>query len=478
MSTTTDIHAATQRGSRDATIAERLGRFAAGLRHDDVPPEVRRRASLLALDAIGVGLASGTFDFARKAHDAIDRLTADAIGDATVIGSSRQLPPRDAMHLNGILIHGLDYDDTHPAGVIHASASVLPTALGLAEVRALPGRELLTAYIIGLEVAARLGTAARGAFHRVGFHPTGLLGAFAASIVAGRLLGLDASRIAGAQGFVGSSAAGSLEFLETGAWTKRSHPGWAAVCGWTAAAFAAADFDSPPNVYEGRFGLYASHLQGAADVDLSACTDTLGERWETLRVAVKPYPACHFTHAFIDAALALRERHGLRTDDIAGVTCRISAGEIGTVCEPVDNKRRPRSAYDAAFSLPYVVAAALVRGRFTLDELDAATRADSEVQALTDRIDHQPDPDSGFPETFSGEVVIRTRDGQELRHREQVNRGAADRPLSPDEIRSKFTGNATRAVRRIHADRIANAILELDRADDARTTVALLASTA
>lgn len=472
MSDTTDTSGDTLRTD---TIADRLGAFASGLRHEDIPPEVRRRATLLALDAVGIALASGTFDFARRAQDAIARLTAKTPGDATVIGIPERLPLRDAMHLNGILVHGLDYDDTHPAGVIHATASALPTALGLAEAHARSGRELLTAYIIGLEVGARLGTAARGAFHRVGFHPTGVLGAFAASIVAGRLLGLDASHIASAQGFVGSSAAGSLEFLETGAWTKRSHPGWAAVCGLTAAAFAAEGFESPPRIYEGRFGLYASHLQGDVEVDLSACTDQLGERWETLRVAVKPYPACHFTHAFIDAALQLRERHGLRPDDIAGVTCRIAAGEIGTVCEPADAKRRPRSSYDAAFSLQYLVAAALVRGRLTLDELETSARADREVQALTDRVTYEPDPDSGFPELFSGEVAIRTRDGNEVHHREQVNRGAADRPLTPDEIHSKFLANAARAVPRGDAERIAEAILDVDAADDARSVIARLA---
>lgn len=465
-------------GARTGTISGQLGAFAAGLGHDEIPPEVRRRASLLALDAVGVALASGTFDFARRAHDAIARLTGKSSGDATVIGSSERLPLRDAMHLNGILVHGLDYDDTHPGGVIHATSSVLPTALGVAEAHALPGRELLTAYIIGLEVAARLGIAARGAFHLVGFHPTGVLGAFASSVVASRLLGLDPSQIATAQGFVGSSAAGSFEFLETGAWTKRSHPGWAAVCGMTAAAFAAEGFESPPRIYEGRFGLYESHLQGDLDVDLAACTAELGERWETLQVAVKPYPACHLTHAFIDAALILRERYGIRPDDIANVTCRIAPGETGIVCEPADRKRRPASSYDAAFSLPYLVATALVRGRLTLDELDAATREDPDVQAVTDRIDDEPDPDSGYPELFSGELVIHTRDGREVRHREQVNRGAADRPLTPDEIHKKFLANAAHAVPRADADRIVDVILNLDEAEDARTVLAQLAPAA
>jgi 2-methylcitrate dehydratase PrpD len=450
------------------TIAERLGRFAAELRYEHLPSEVVERAKLLILDGVGVALASGTFDFAHRALAAASDLAGAQRGPATVLGQRLRLPLRDAAHVNGLLIHGLDYDDTHPAGIVHATASAFPTALAVAEADRLPGRELLTGYVLGLEVAARLGAAARGGFHQTGFHPTGLVGAFAAAVAASRLRQRPAAAIAAAQGFVGSLAAGSLEFLATGAWTKRSHPGWAAVCGLTAAAYAAHGYESPPAIYEGRFGLYASHLGADHGADLAACTAALGERWETLEVAVKPYPACHFTHAFADAALALREGHGLRPDDIARVTCRIAQGEVGTVCEPADAKRRPRSAYDAAFSLPYIVAAALVRGRFGLEELADEALTDPTVLAVADRTGWEADPGSGFPQVYSGEVVVVTTDGRTLRHREQVNRGAAQRALTAGDILSKFSANAALALAPLRAERVAEVILALDAADDVR----------
>lgn len=443
-------------------IATQLAEFAHSLRFEDIPDDVIETAKLLVLDSLGIAFASGTFDFAQRAIAAVDELADGQPGDVTVVGSSRRYALRDAVLLNGLLVHGLDFDDTHPEGVIHASASALPTALALAEKLQLTGRDLLTAYVAGLEVDARLGMAARGGFHQVGFHPTGLLGAFGAAVVAGKLQGLSASQLAQAQGFVGSLASGSLEFLQTGAWTKRVHPGWAGVAGVTAAAFAGKDFLSPPDIYEGRFGLYASHLGSANAEDLIECIRGLGETWETRRVAVKPFPACHFTHAFADAVLAIRAEHGIGPEDVEAIHCLIAEGEVKTVCEPLDLKRAPKTAYEAQFSVPYVAAASLVHGDFTLRELEPAALADPTVLALAQRVTYEADPESGFPALFSGEVAITTTDGRVLRHREQVNRGADQRPLSRADIEEKFRTTSTLACSEDRSARIVEAVSSLD----------------
>lgn len=454
-------------------ISTTLGHFAAKLTWDDLPPEVRDQARLLLLDSLGIAYASTTYDFADRATLAVTELAGGGAGQASVVGRLERLPLRDAVLLNGLLIHGLDFDDTHPAGVVHASASAAATALGVAEHHGLSGRDLLTGYVLGIEVASRLGVAAKGGFHQVGFHPTGLVGAYAAAVTAGRLSGLDAWEIAQAQGFVHSLASGSLEFLASGAWTKRAHPGWAGVAGVTAAAFARTGFVSPELPYEGRFGLYASHL-GDRDHDAELARAGLGEVWETAAVAVKPFPACHFTHAFADAAIALREREGLTPDRIASVRCLIGAGEISTVCEPRADKLRPRSAYDAQFSLPYVTAAAFARGRFTLEELEESAWTDPEILDLAARVTHEPDPDSAFPTYFSGEVVVTTTDGRELRHREQVNRGAGERPLGEADVVEKFRGTASLALSDGRVEEVARAVLALDECDDVRDFAAVL----
>jgi 2-methylcitrate dehydratase PrpD len=448
-------------------VAETLARFTAGLSFDRIPAAVVARAKHLILDAVGIALASTGFDFAHRALTAVRGLAGD--GDSPVIGFPALLPMRDAALVNGILIHGLDYDDTHIGGVVHPTASLLPTVLAVGARRRVGGAAALTAYVAGIEAAARLGAVARGGFHQIGFHPTGLIGAFACALAAGKLMGLSEEQLTMAQGIALSAAAGSLEFLEDGAWTKRFHPGWAANAGITAAALAQQGFVGAKRAYEGRFGLYSSHLQERYDpADLALATRDLGEVWELMQVAVKPFPACHFTHACADAAIALKRDHHLDVRSIEHVAALVPAEVVKTVCEPVANKRRPANAYDAQFSIPFIVAAALIRGRFTLAELTPEAISNPEILALAERVDYQLDPDSGFPRYYSGELVVTTADGHRLSHREHMNRGCGDRPLSEAEILNKFRDNAGRAVAPERARDIAETMLGLDAANDLR----------
>ncbi|TQJ29912.1 MmgE/PrpD family protein [Microbacterium sp. SLBN-146] len=456
------------------SLARTLARFSVATEIDAIPADVVARAKLFLLDAIGIALASTTHDFARVAGASAAEL-GEGRGSSTVIGGEESLPLRDAVLLNGVLVHGLDYDDTHPEGVVHASASAVPTVLGVGEALGVSGRDLLTAYIVGLEATARLGIAAQGGFHAVGFHPTGLLGAFGSALIAAKLRRDDVDVTTAAQGVVGSFASGSLEFLDSGAWTKRVHPGWAGVAGITAESLARHGLVAPELVYEGRFGLYASHL-GDRPVDLAATTRELGRTWETLSVAVKPFPACHFTHAFADAALALRA-DGLRAEDVESITCLIGEGQIETVCEPRAHKLAPRSSYDAQFSLPYVVAASLVHGEFGLSQLEDDALTDAATLALAARVTHEADPDSAFPRAFSGEIIVRRTDGSTVRHRESINRGAGDRPLPAADIEEKFRSNAAMAVRQEQAEAILTAVHALESFDDVGEFTALLSLT-
>lgn len=454
------------------SIARTIGAFAEQLTWDDIPPEVVDRAVLYILDCVGIAFASTHYDFAKRSLAAITSLGS---GDHPVIAHQHRVGLRDAALLNGILVHGLDYDDTHVPGVIHASASTFPAAMAMAADRHLSGRDLLLGYIAGLEVAARLGRVANGGFHRIGFHPTGVVGAFGSAVAAAKVSGLNAGAITAAQGVAGSMASGLLEFLDSGAWTKRMHPGWAAVSGITASALAREGFEAPDLVYEGRFGFYNTHLLPDTPRDLHLATEGLGKEWETLRVAVKPFPACHFTHAFADAAITLAERENLRPSDIDSVHCLIADGVVQTVCEPADKKKRPRSDYDAKFSLPFVVAASLARRRFGLAELDDAALTDPTILALASRVTYEADPASGFPRYYSGEVIVRTNDGRELRHREQVNRGAEERPLGAVDIERKFYENMAMAVGSSVADRVCESVRGLPDCTDAYAFAAGLA---
>jgi len=448
-----------------AAVSEQLGAFAARLRWEDIPTEVRTRARHLVLDAVGCALAARRFDFSRSSLSAIALLAGQ--GERVVIGQKIRLPLRDAVLANGLLAHGLDFDDTHTEAIAHLTVSVFPTVLGVASQEGLSLKDLLGAYIGGVEAGARLGAVARGAFHQVGFHPTGVIGAFACALAAGRLYGLDAGQLARAQGIALSVASGSLEFLEDGAWTKRFHPGWAGAGGIVAAALARGGFKAPRAAYEGRFGLYASYLgPRAADCDLSRATAGLGSTWETMNVGLKPFPACHFAHAFADAAIALQKEE-IPFEKVTSITALVPGEIVKTVCEPAEAKKRPTSDYDAKFSLPFIIAASLARGRFTLSELEDSALHDPQILELAAKISYEIDPRSSFPKHYGGEVIVRTSDGRELRRREPVNRGSADRPLSNADILAKFMENASYAGVS-NPEKIAYAILELDGGAPAR----------
>ena len=448
-------------------IANILAEFAAHLDYENIPATVCERAKHLILDSVGIAHASGTYHFASVAMAAAQALSEG--GDSPVIGSSKKLSLRDAALVNGILCHGLDFDDTHSAGVIHTTTSTFPCALATAGHVNASGRDLLVAYIIGVEVAARLGMVVKGGLHQIGFHPTGVMGSFGCSLVAGRLLGLSAEQLAMAQGIVLSMAAGSLEFLEDGAWTKRMHPGWAAVSGITAAFLAKQGYIGAGRPYEGRFGLfnaYLSHPDYNAASDLNLATAGLRETWEIANVAIKPFPACHFTHGCIDAALGLVRDHEINVEEIKRVRALVPQEVVKTVCEPVANKRRPQNEYDAEFSIPFLVSAAITRRKFTLAELADDSLRDPEILSLADRVDYEIDSESGFPKYYSGEVVVEMNDGSEIRQREAVNRGNSDRPISNDEIIEKFVGNIE--IANGATERVRDAILTMDTANSAR----------
>ncbi|WP_246258473.1 MmgE/PrpD family protein [Amycolatopsis anabasis] len=438
-------------------LSDQVARFVSETRPEDVPAEVLERARYLILDAVGIAFASATQPFAAVARDA---LAAFGTGEHAVLGMRDRLSSRDAAVLNGVLIHGLDFDDTHLPAVAHTTSAVLPAALSAATSANATLRELLAAYVMGVELTARVGMAAGGAFHDVGYHPTSVAGAFGAAVAAGKLAGLDMPRLGMAQGIVGSMASGLMQFLDTGAWTKRLHPGWAALSGLTAASFAGAGWSGPPEVYEGRFGLYATHV-GGHDVEPAVVAKDLGRTWELLRVAVKPYPMCHYNHAFTDAALALRGAHEFRLEDITEIRCAIHPISRKIVCEPADAKWKPRDEYDAKFSLPYAVSSALVRGRFTLAELEDSALRDPHILALAGRVRILDDPESAYPEAFSGAVEIELTDGTVLHHREQINRGHEKRPLTHEDIVAKFESNIAQAAGKTTADRVRETVLGL-----------------
>ena len=408
-------------------ITRTLAAFAADTPTETLPPEVPQRALALISDFVGsIVRAANEAESTPAMLAMLTRMGMAGEGPCTVFGLERRYGPAAAALLNGTLGHSLDFDDTHADSSLHPSAPVLPAALAAAELVDASGADFLAAVVIGFEVCCRLGNALDPTAHYArGFHPTATAGVFGAAAAAGRLLGLDAAQMASAFGVAASQASGSLEFLENGAWNKRYQVGEAAMKGLIAASLAAEDFVGASDAIEGRHGFLAGYSDGARPERAIA---GLGEVWETLKIGVKPYPACRYTHAAVDGLLALQAEHGWSPDQIENITVGLHRNGISLVGAPLDDKRRARSIVQGQFSMPFAAAVALLRGRFGWDDYDLL--GSEAADALADRVDVRHEPAlEGLSHPF-GAVLAVTAGG--VTHERQIADPSGEPDTFPD----------------------------------------------
>jgi 2-methylcitrate dehydratase PrpD len=452
--------------------AQTLAEFTSRLDLDAIPAEVAEAAKLHLLDTLGCGLAAHPLGVAVEGRQAMMELGGEP--QATVIGLDAALPAPNAAFANAMLCHGLDFDDTHSDSVSHVSTVTGPAALAASEAAGATGREALAAIIAGNEVVTRLGMAASGAFHARGFHPTAICGVFGAAAAAARIAGLGAARTASALGIAGSMASGLFAYLEEGTPTKPIHPAWAAHGGLLAARLSALGAEGPTSVVEGKFGLYHAFLGATKDeVDVAGQLADLGERWETLRIAYKPYPACHFMHGSLGATAEAAA--GLSADDIEEIVVTVPAAGVSLVLEPAEVKVAPRTEYEGKFSLQYSTAAMIVHGRVGISTYSDEALTDPRVLDLARRVRYETKDYDTYPAAFPGGVRIRTRDGKlhEGDHPHQL--GAPDNPMTADDVRAKFRENARLSLSEEAFEALEQGILGLERHEDVRSVLALLA---
>ncbi|WP_433496488.1 MmgE/PrpD family protein [Sphaerimonospora sp. CA-214678] len=423
------------------TAARVLAEWALGPGPADAPRDVREAACRHLLDGLGTAVAAGRTSIAAPAVTVARGLGGPA--EATVLGTGERGSAVAAALAAGTLVHALDFDDTHAGGLVHATAVVLPAALAVGEQVGASGAEVLAAVIAGYETVCRIAAAAPHGFHARGLHATMSCGVMSAAIVTARLLRLGPGQAVDALGIAGSQAGGLLEFLATGASTKQLHPGLASASGILAARLAAAGASGPDSVLEGPQGLYAA-LAGRA-VAAEAVTAGLGETWETTRITVKPYPACQLMHVTLDATAEALRRHDVRAAEVIEVIADVHPDSAGIVCEPAERKTRPRTPYDAKFSLPWTVAALLHDGEVTLATYSPESLRRPEVADLAARVRTVVTPAEGVAADAPGRVRLRLADRQVIEGRVPRSVGGPDRPLRDRDLDAKFTANAADA---------------------------------
>ena len=447
-------------------LTRRLARFYSELDYEHLSPEVVDLAKYFCLDYLAVAIRGSITPSARTMVDALGRLNSAPV--APVAGTAQRFSPEYAALANGTAAHSLEMDDVNNEASIHPGVPTFPTAFGCAHMATVSGTSLLASIVAGYDFTIRLGYALDPHSHYArGFHPTGTCGTFGAALVASRLLGLDAGGTASAIGIAGSQAAGSLEFLAGGAWTKRMHPGWAAHSGIIAATLAGQGFVGPDTILEGVHGTLSGYSDAA---ESSRLTDSLGEQFYITRGAIKPHSCCRYNQGPIDCMLAIRSEHKVQPEEIDRVRVGMLSAGFPIVSEPSDYKRNPVSIVDAQFSVPFAIAVAATYGRASLEEYTDEVIARDDVREVMGRVEsvHDPVLDSVYPRQWPAWVEVDTTDGRTLRSDVQYPLGEPENPLSWGQLEDKFRLITSPVISSAKQEEIIAAVHSLDQMEDVR----------
>lgn len=457
--------------TRDAvTRTTRVAEFIAKSRIEDLPEEAITQAKLAILDTVGVTIAG----IATSTGQAICQVANDAGGRpvSTIIGGGIKADPAAAALVNGTTGHALDYDDVSWTMIGHPSVVVLPAVLSLAEERGLAGSDVLLAYVVGFEVAAKLGAAMNPRHYEHGFHATGTLGTIAAAAAAARVIGLDMEHTRLALGVAASSAAGIRQNFGTD--TKPFHAGNAARGGVLAAQLAARGFSSDIDILDEQWGLF-NVFAGPGNYRPEALTDHLGEPWDIVKpgVLLKMYPSCVSTHTSIDAMLALCAKHDIKPEQVDSV----DVGVVYLTTKMLIHDR-PVTGLEGKFSMTYCMARALLDRSIRLSHFNDAAVQQPEAQTLLRKVTMRIEPAvndawrAGLPRPAI--VTVKLKDGRSLSQRIDNPSGNAGN-VQLEKVLAKFRDCAETLGDEDAIRKVGSVVLDLDNLPNIRELTQLLA---
>jgi 2-methylcitrate dehydratase PrpD len=451
------------------SVIERLASYASGESFAKLPEATVRAARRAILDTLGVMLAGAPEDTAVRARALIEhRRTSD---EATIVGTALRASMEDATLVNGVAAHALDYDDVQASLSGHPSVPVLPPALALAERRRASGAALLTAFVVGVEIEAKLGRAVNPAHYEAGWHATSTLGVFGAAAAAGSLLGLNAEAMTRALAIAASMSSGIKANFGTDC--KPWHGGHAARCGLEAAQLAAAGFTGNPYVLEHDSGFGSTHGAGMKP-DWELTVAGLGAPHEVASpgIGVKRFPACASTHQALDAVLDLIAQHAIDPARVDAVECGVSYSAPHQLIYD-----HAHTGLQGKFSMQYCVAAALLDRTVGLAQFADERVQRPDVQALMPKVRMFVHPEQttreSLPNRFS-EVTITLADGKKLQRRVDQAKGQPRNPLTDAELDVKFRDAAGRVLPKDRVEAVLASVRTLETVPDFGAVARLL----
>ncbi len=417
---------------------EKIASFIVETSYAKIPREVVDKAKRSALDCLAASLAGISEPVSQTVTSYVTKLGGAA--QATVCGAGVKVSVADAALANGSIAHALDYDDCG-VKIGHPSVLVLPSVLSLGEYVGASGQDILTAYIVGLEVEGKLALHADFKLMQARLNHQTWYGSIGAAAACAKLLKLDVSKTRMALSLAGNSACGLS--ANHGSMAGAMAAGNACRNGVTAALMAQAGITANANIIEGKNGFYDT-LVGPGHYDAERMADSLGKPFyiESPGISLKMYPSCYHTHRALDGVFKLLDEHHLDDKDIAAVDVGTSERALRVLAFS-----EPATAYQAKFSMPHCIAAAVVDRAVTLDTFTDAKLNDRNIVAARKKVQLSfPNvpiwpglADVGPDTEFVGNpVTIKTNDGRSLSARVDIPRGDASLPLTDDELLEKY----------------------------------------
>jgi aconitate decarboxylase len=415
--------------------------FAVQLRYQDLPQDIIANAKRCILDSLGCGVYGADKPWTQSVARVVARLGQQK--SASAWGSTQRADPLGVALINGTASQGFELDDCHDQSMSHYGAGVVPSVIAAAEgFGPFDGKQMILATVVGYELGTRIGnTVSPSAFHR-GFHPCGLTSTFAAAATLGKLLDLDTDQFVSALGLAGSQAAG-LMASQFGAMAKRFHSGKAAQNGMLAALAAQEGLTGVRNVLEAPYGGFCSTYSD--EYDLGYATDGLGTDYEMRHNGFKQYSALASSHASVDCLRAMREKHGLRAEDVAAVL--VETTEM--VHRHCGWRYVPSETITAQMNLPFTAAVTLRDGHAFIDQYRDENLRDPALMELADRVEVviAPDLDAlGKHEMRAVRVTVTTKSGQKYTEGQTYRSGHWKNPLSDELLKAKFRDLAGRVL--------------------------------
>jgi 2-methylcitrate dehydratase PrpD len=442
---------------------EKLLDYALSFRYRDISENVVDHSKTVILDTIGAMLTASDprYSASRLVMEFIKNL--EGREEATIVGRSFKAPAIDAAFVNGVLGYMCDIESYHVGAVLHETAAILPSTLAVGERCSVSGKDVVTSFVLGLDLETRLSYALNpSAMYARGFHPSVVTGCIGSAVSSGKLLGLSGEKLANAFGLAASQSCGLL------AWesdvTEMSRPfgiGVAARNGVTAALLASSGFGGP-EVLEGKYTIFDAF---SGESHLEKLFDGLGGRFEVMNQTFKRYSSCAFTHPGLDALLKILGENGLEAEEIEGITVRF----------PARGAKLIDGSELKSHNIQYVLSVAAIRGRVTIGDI-LFEQYDEGIWDLVDRVElvHDVELDSFFPEKMPTIVEVKTRSGKIYVERVDSTRGTPENPFSRSEVREKFLFLATTVINEDHAAKIMEVVDRLEFLPDVHELTELL----